>query len=126
MDTIRITQEIPYERIQDLLCNALEGGSNYWYQIDNFLYPHGETKKSLNIEFEHLELPFKGGTIVFNDLEDPKREKTYLKLATIAQGLQLMADKFPNHFADFLKEDDDATTGDVFLQCCLFKDVIYG
>ena len=126
MDTIRITQEIPYERIQDLLCNALEGGSNYWYQIDNFLYPHGETKKSLNIEFQHLELPFKGGTIVFNDLEDPKREKTYLTLATIAQGLQIMADKFPHHFSDFLKEDDDATTGDVFLQCCLFKDIIYG
>jgi hypothetical protein len=26
-------------------------------------------------------------------------------------------------FADFLKEDDDATTGDVFLQCCLFGEV---
>ena len=126
MNTIKITQEIPYERIQDLLCNALEGGSNYWYQIDNFLYPHGETKQSLNIEFEHLELPFKGGTIVFNDLEDAKREKTYLTLATIAEGLQIMADMFPIHFANFLLEDDDAITGDVFLQCCLFKDVIYG
>jgi len=126
MNTIKISQEIQFERVQDLLCNALEGGSNYWYQIDDYIYPHGETKESLKIQFEHIELPFKGGTIVFSDLEDEKREKTYLTLASIAEGLQIMADKFSTHFADFMSENDDATTGDVFLQCCLFKDVIYG
>jgi len=38
----------------------------------------------------------------------------------------VMAKKEPRHFADFLKEDYDETTGDVFLQCCLFGEVIYG
>lgn len=126
MKTIPITIEIPLERVQDLLCNALEGGSNYWYIIKKVKYPFKQTKESLKIEFEHLELPFRGGVLVFGDLEDPKREDTYLTLRTIEEGLQLMATKFPCHFADFILENDDAITGDVFLQCCLFKDVIYG
>jgi hypothetical protein len=122
---VKVVFDIPEERVQDLLCNALEGGSNYWYLIEQAIYPHGETKASLKIEFEHLELPFKGGTLVFSSLEEPEKEKTYLTLAIITDGLQLMANKYPKHFADFLSENDDATTGDIFLQCCLFKEVIY-
>ena len=126
MNTIKVTQEVSYERVQDLLCCALEGGSNYWYCIADTIYPQGETKESLKIEFTHLELPFKGGTLVFEDIEDPEREKTYLTLETITEGLNIMANKFPKDFGDFMSEDDDATTGDIFLQCCLLKDVIYG
>jgi hypothetical protein len=40
--------------------------------------------------------------------------------------LRLMAEKEPRHFADFMQENDDAVTGDVFLQCVLLKAVIYG
>ncbi len=125
--SIKVIQEVFIESIQDLLCSALEsGGSSYWSNIDSFIYPSGETKDSLGIKYEHLELPFKGGTIVFTDLEDPKREKMRLTLESISYGLQIMANKFPKHFADFISEDYDMVTGDVFLQCCLFKAVIYG
>jgi hypothetical protein len=44
----------------------------------------------------------------------------------IESGLQVMADKYPKHFADFMSEEDDCVTADVFLQCCLFGDIIYG
>jgi hypothetical protein len=36
-----------------------------------------------------------------------------------------MAVECPRHFADFLNEKADAVTGDAFLQCCLFGEVIY-
>lgn len=126
MEDIKIILKISAQRIQDLLCNALEGGSNYWYEIMSFNYPERQTKESLNIEFQHLELPFKAGSLTIRDNEEAKLGDKILNLQTITEGLQIMADKFPNHFSDFLKEDDDAITGDVFLQCCLFKDVIYG
>ena len=44
----------------------------------------------------------------------------------ILRGLEVMADKYPNHFGDAIAGNDDATTGDVFLQCCVFGDVLYG
>ena len=32
----------------------------------------------------------------------------------------------PRHLADFMSESDDASTGDVFLQLCIFGSVVYG
>jgi len=49
-----------------------------------------------------------------------------LDLAAIRKGLQIMADKYPHHFRDAMAENDDAITGDVFLQCCLFDEIVYG
>lgn len=128
MDKIKITQEVSMEKVQDLLCNALEGGGNYWYFIKSFNYPKRETKESLNIRFQHIELPFKGGSLTIQDIsgEGSEQKDMILDLTSILEGLQIMADKFPKHFMDFICENDDAETGDVFLQCCLFKDVIYG
>ena len=118
--------EIPDQRIQDLLCSALEGGSNYWYFIESFNYPKGEDKQSLGIEFEHLELPFKGGSLTFTVPEDDDGKEYILDSKAIQQGMKVMAEKYPRHFENFLDENDDAITGDVFLQCCLFGEVVYG
>lgn len=113
------------ERLQDLLCCALEGGSNYWYWIKSFNYPDNETKYSLGIEFAHLQLPFKGGSLTIGDRFDQLPDKT-LDRAAIDRGLQVMLEKYPKHYADFLHEDEDADTGDVFLQCALYGEVIFG
>jgi hypothetical protein len=37
-----------------------------------------------------------------------------------------MSEKFPEHWADFINENDDAITGDIFVQCCVFGDTVYG
>lgn len=111
------------QRVQDLLCCALEGGSNYWYEITAFNYPNGLTKDDL--EYPHLELPFRGGSLSISDIEDgePCGE---LNREACERGLQVMADKYPKHYADFLGENEDAETGDVFLQCALLGEIVYG
>jgi hypothetical protein len=61
--------------------------------------------------------------------KDDEGESTGRKvfgLADLAKGLQTMAEKYPRHFADFVAENDDADTGDVFLQCVVLGDVVYG
>jgi hypothetical protein len=37
-----------------------------------------------------------------------------------------MAREYGRHFSDMIAENDDATTADVFLQCCLFGELVYG
>ncbi len=152
---MKVEMEMPEQRIQDLLTNALEGGSNYWYLIVGYHFPNKcpvcgtitllpfcegagthtfhpvvitieATKEDLGIEFTHIELPFKGGFIEFADLEDEKAEHKNLTIEAIKGGVKIMAEKYPRHFGDWIGENDDATTGDVFLQCCLFGEVIYG
>ena len=44
----------------------------------------------------------------------------------VLTGLTIMAEKYPKHWADFLEEDGDNDTADVFIQCCVLGDVVYG
>jgi CBS domain-containing protein len=44
----------------------------------------------------------------------------------IVVGLQTMADNYPNHWHDFINDNEDAATSDVFLQCCLYGEAIFG
>jgi hypothetical protein len=42
------------------------------------------------------------------------------------RGMDVMQEKYPQHWADIINESDDANTADVFLQCVVFGEVIYG
>ncbi len=117
--------KIDNQRLKDLLCCALEGGSNYWYTITSYNYPPGETAETSTLEYPHLELPFKGGGIIIEDQFDDFPEKE-LDMEAIEQGIQLLEKLYPGLFNDFMQENEDATTGDIFLQLCLYGEVIYG
>ncbi len=125
-EQVELTLAVSHERINDLLTSAFEGGSNYWYCIDSFNYPEGQTKESLEIEFEHIELPLKGGSLTISDRETEGGETYTLDKEACLRGLKVMAEMYPRHFADWRDENDDAITADVYLQCCLFGDIVYG
>jgi hypothetical protein len=128
--SVNVKHEISLQRISDLLCSAFEGGSNYWYQIDKFIKPKNMSFRTDKDQiFRHLDYPLnEGGALIISDIEGDLNEPPWkrLNLDAIKKGLQIMAEKYPRHMGDFLNENDDAETGDVFLQCCLFGDAIYG
>ncbi len=123
---VKTTVTVSDKRIEDLLCDAFEGGSNYWYVIKKFNFPPGQTKKSLGITYPHIELPLKGGSLLIGEVEGNPEYDKVLDRAAIERGLQLMAEKYPKHYADFMAENDDAITGDVFLQSALYGEVVFG
>jgi hypothetical protein len=131
-ETFKIITEtnIPSERVADLLCCAFEGGINYWatvkekrsplefnfrYMADLFEKPCSYTDYPLN----------RGGLLMVGDIEGDMPD-ALLDLGTIRNGLQVMAYKYPKHWHDFINDNEDATTGDVFLQCCLYGEVVFG
>lgn len=125
---IEIKQKISLERVGDLLCSAWEGGSAYWCVVEKITEPKvvrfGTMENSK--PYSHEIALNKGGSVQLRDTEEGKIIPKLLTLATIKKGLQVMADNYPKHWADFVRENDDATTGDVFLQCCIFGEIIYG
>lgn len=132
---MKVTTEIPLQRVSDLLCNALEGGSNYWYEIVGYVKPSEFTfNPSSDLDkdpdkFKHLSYPVNpGGALLIKSTEEPRKHAKRLDLESIERGLTLMANTmtYAHHWVNFLKENDDAETGDVFLQFCLFGEVIYG
>jgi len=60
-------------------------------------------------------------------IRDIQADKVYrLSLGGLKLGITEMATKFPKHFLDVMQDNCDAETGDVFIQCCVFGDLIYG
>lgn len=125
--TIDVRYDIPWQRVQDLLCSAFEGGANYWYTIKRFHEPDRiDIRYDKDSLYRHIDYPVNpGGYLVIIDIEDADKKEFVLDRAACILGLSTMAKKFPAHFNDFIKENDDAVTGDVYLQCCLFKDIVY-
>jgi hypothetical protein len=56
---------------------------------------------------------------------EPASDVFRLDLKSIGRGLEVLATKYPRHFADLINENTDAITADVLLQCCLFGELIY-
>jgi len=41
-------------------------------------------------------------------------------------GIKIMAEKYPRHFHDIIIENDDADTADIFGQCVVYGEAVYG
>jgi len=123
-----VKTEISNQRIQDLLCCALEGGSNYWCRQHSFRYPEGKGKDDYT--YRHLEVALDGGIQLLVEDCDVFGEVAItheLTREVIQAGLELFSKFEPkSHFDNFINENEDAETGDVFLQLCLFNEIRYG
>lgn len=121
---VTIEVSLSYATIWNLLICAIEGGSNYWYMIRKTEFAPGLSRK--NFTYIH-EIPFtEGCTLWIGDKEDNKDPAKPLNLETMKTGLKVMSEKYPRHFRNLVDENEDAETGDVFLQCCLFGEIVYG
>lgn len=109
----KVTVEITDEQIAYLLCSAREGGSNYWARFGHA--PYNTAAGSIL----PLKLPVK-----IDDIEEGKSYR--LDRGNVHKGCKLFVTKGARHYADMVNDHADASTGDVFLQLCIFGELIYG
>jgi hypothetical protein len=117
------------------LTSAFEGGSNYWIQGAGIV----DEDKTDGKEGIYLQdWPFLGAAILIIVVEDPGKTKRpphakgiwRLDREALIQGAKVMASlelgKGGHHWHDVVQDNGDAITGDVFLQCCLFGEIVFG
>lgn len=116
------------EKVTDLLATALEGGSNYWYELPNLEevfektpYMDGEPIVDRIIEAVYNH----NVSIIVTDCEDGIILGEF-NLESITNGEMIMREKHHRHFIDAYDETDDADTADVWFQCCVMGEVVYG
>jgi hypothetical protein len=127
--TVTITQQIPRQRIADLLIGAFEGGSGYWCRIVGYAAPVRIAVGEINgTVYRHCDYPLTGGAVIVQVTgdDDEEGDRHTLDGAACIRGLSVMAERYPRHWGNFVNENDDAETADVYLQCCLLGEVIYG
>jgi hypothetical protein len=103
-------------RIADLLCSALEGGSTYWCDAVEVDQPWPEGADWAHEAIASGECPY---TVYAGG------EKVRVN-GTVPVALRVLATEYPEQFELWLEEQDDADTGDIFFQLCVFGEVIYG
>ena len=142
---MKVDMEIPLLRLADLLCEGFEGGVGYWAQIVGYEKPselkytmdglsNEDRRNSFRSEplvYKHIDYPLNaGGAIYVRETDSGESEETdkvhRLDYEACLRGLKIMNEKYPRHFAAWINETDDATTGDVFIQCALLGDIVYG
>lgn len=148
---VQTTINIDMYTLASTLCSAMEGGIGYWSRIEEYKKPIGEltiTLDKLSNEhfnklypnrkqdeetiYRHIDYPLNdGGGVVLRETEadsNPNRQPLHcLTFEKLMLGVRTMAEKYPQHFADMLKEGaSDATTGDVLVQCAIFGEIKYG
>lgn len=95
--------------LHDQVTAAIEGGSNYW----------------ANINVGKHELGWRNYfTAKFTLLDEPVTHQ--LSVEKLKAGLVILAKKAPRLFAQVLDETGDADTGDALVQCALLGDIVYG
>ena len=118
-----VSIKLDEQRMQDLFIGAFEGGSSYWAEVRDSS-PTNECQSPSERWWKHIMVD--GGEMKVYDNEDEESEPTVLNKAGVEKGFQLMAQNEARHFMDWLSENDDATTADVWFQLALFGQVVYG
>lgn len=122
----RVTREM----VAKALSLANEGGVGYWAEGADFIDPPGK------VTFRHfqdmppydfVDFPLNGGATLLR-VQGSDRNQPPLKIdaAAIKRGLEVMAQMYPSHFRDLISyEFAVKETGDVFVQCCVFGEIVF-
>lgn len=117
------------EQRENLLCSAIEGGSNYWYYLGQdactIVEKYGDSSQTPFVTLMWKAIKA-GESIPIRDTEDHKTILGTINIKSIDEGEQIMSDKYPHILADILSDNDDAGTGDIWFQLAVMKEVVYG
>lgn len=135
--TVKVEIEVPLERIVNCIVGFCESPYSPWAKsflptqsAEGLLEQLPEAEPGIWYSTETYWRNAEGkASLTYDDPNEP--EGTFgasvtIGLTALTNGLNIMATKAPSHFADLIKENDDAITHDVFMQMVVFGEIIYG
>lgn len=127
-------KQLTVSQMRNMLVNAFEGGSNSWYMIEDHILPAGATiedfckggryqPKGGYHHWSQLVPTVPGGALLVKG--DDHGGIVALNLTALKAGAKVMRDKYPRNYLDIIEGNDDSETGDIFLQCAMYGELIY-
>ena len=134
---------IQKKRQLDLLVGALEGGSNYWYMLEDtsMVIKKGtapktpeliEECKTMGKDFADClvnriwETVQSGVSVPVFDVEEEGEKLGEISKESIEKANELMIKDYSQAYADVMNENDDANTADIWFQLAVMGEVIFG
>jgi hypothetical protein len=141
---MKIKAEIEFneERVYNLFCSVMYDNHNPFYvvplemnRVNKYLIGNPDAFNNLVGDFKHNTHVFEPKVIAYLKanprhyfrLEDEYSGDVHkLTWKKMCDGIKVMIQKQPSHFSDVMQDNDDAITADVWIQCALLGEVIYG
>jgi hypothetical protein len=138
---LKVVTEISleFEMFTNLMVNALEGGSNYWYYFPKESYDEVKRLYDLNAEplqsrrtramsekFAWVLWNCRSHSFAINDAEDHDETLGYISWDTCKKALRKLHDDYHDYYYQVMTEKDDADTADVFFQLATLGEVTFG
>ena len=120
--TFNVTTTIKAQLIADQIVTALEGGVGYW--LESFTPKKG--KELATDEVWYADPKVWGGDFEIEIQVWEESQEYTLTPDKIRTGLDWLSKNQPSRVSEILQENGDAETADVFLQACVFGDIVYG
>ena len=132
---MKVELTIQDERLHDIFCNAMYSSRDLlvveeeWDKInEHWNSPLNKDVRELHpapyIERKMWTYIEAGKSIAFYD--EYQEQFCELSWQRVVDGTNKMAKSYDWHFMNIITEDDDAITADVWLQCVLLGEVVYG
>lgn len=121
--TIELTLQLDAKLVKNLLICGFDGPMTAsWCRI--VAYDRPESAEA----FDCYTLPLlEGCAVILEDHYDRKPKGPYrLDRAALIRGFKLLHEKYPHHLGAFFGLNEDAITGDAFIQCCVLGGIVYG
>jgi len=123
---MEITIDISAQRIADLMVTAIEGDITYWCSavllksVHQLQYSPWYSNPTLYDATDFI--------IEVHEIDDESAGAPPKVRAIDKNAFKLGLERFAcsRHFGDFQAENEDATTGDVFLQFVALGEIVYG
>ena len=134
---MKIEIKIGEEQISNVLCCALEGGSNYWYMLGDFDRKHfiaGEPlvdnlTRSFMLDPDYKVEVLDLESLEFDDDDDDEGHMEtlgYLTNASMAYAFQQLAEHDQGRFGLIIDMECDADDADVWFQTAVMGEVVFG
>ena len=131
--SVSVSIDVSIATVRDLLVGSIEGGSSYWagfHKDPIFEKSITESDRAAYVKseggeyFSCYDIKHPKYCLRISDVEDGTSYNVTLESFT--KGLSVMANRYPRHFKDVIAENHDAETSDVFIQCAVFGEIVYG
>ena len=127
---LKIELGLPLERLEDIFVGALEGGSNYWYWMDEdavtairSAVPKSEDPYLSTATFKAV---MRGVSVPIRDYENQHEVLGHISMDTMPARLAKCGKESPHLIMEVLNENDDASTADAIFQYLTMGEIIFG
>lgn len=113
--------DIPGQQVADVLDGSLETNDIRYWAISVKVYREPAAKE---MTIGETVASGYGYTVITEDVDSAVTHR--LDREKVIRGLQIMREKYPRHYQNAISENGaDAETGDVLIQCSLFREIVY-